>query len=83
MLPVCKIWTKSKRSSFFTYTSIWPLLADLWNASQNSLMGMVRGSCATCVPNFGKIEGVVIFYADIYFASSGLSVESGLANKCH
>ena len=49
----------------------WPLLANLWGASQNPSRGIMRGSCAICVQNLGEIKWVVVFYADIYFASSG------------
>ena len=74
VLPVCKIRAKSKGSSFFIQTSIWPLLANLWDASQNPSRGMMRGSCATCVQNLGEIEGVVVFHLDIYLASIGQSM---------
>ena len=61
MLPVCKIWTKSKGSSFFTLTAILPLAANLWDASQNPSRVMIKRSCATCVQILSEIEGVVVF----------------------
>ena len=47
MLPMCKIWAKSKGSSFFTLTSILPLAANLWDASQNPSRVLIRRLGAT------------------------------------
>ena len=61
MLPVCKIWAKSKGSSIFTQTSILPLVTNLQDASQNPSRVLIRRPCATCAQILSEIEWVVVF----------------------